>query len=326
MQKEAILSKIATFPIKKIRDIVVGNVLYAATAISGLYLFKSGVEAFKEQSNEKKLKKKIKDIVFLEKEKYKVTKNLRNKNRMKETIDDTQINNMSNNLNEESFNIESLVKTQSNYNNKNNLNNDSLEISSLIKTKKEIKKEFKKDLEFYYFVYIKCFKTLYNEEIEAYEKQKQLIYKEKNYFKYINYVEQWNKKIKSVEDFILREVFSYMGIPSELENAFAINEINTKSISKMYYEDLDIKVSKDLMDLEKLNEVVMFLFNKTKYFVSQLEEFWKTNKLGDEEYVVAESLAFNCAYDKFGYRENEIRKAIVDNDLNFLITKSEERN
>lgn len=294
------------------KNSVSNNLAYVATAISGGYLIKTLFSAFTTNLKNKSLDKKIKEIIELEEAKRKEEEKFNRYIRIEENNScESQVENTLNN--KTNFTIVEV-------DNSNEFDDTKLG-SKRNQTNKASKKLKRRELEFFYLVYLKCLKTIYSKEISDFENSRRSIFKEGNLFKYINFVEKWNSSFKEKENYLFKVIEKELKMDENTEREIKIQEINVKNVNKKYYEDLEIDLPNELNN-EKMNEILLILFTKTKEYMKQIEKFLNLRDVNDDEYLIAENMAFDYVYSTTGYEENQIRKAIVAYNLNFEVQKN----
>lgn len=118
------------------------------------------------------------------------------------------------------------------------------------------------------------------------------------------------------EEIVSQIVFAELGMHDERMN----EEINFTHISDMYYGNLEKEVNK--LNLEKANEVISSLFDQTKENINKLTNILGSETLSEGEYLIAEQLSFDNIYNKFNIDEEELRKYIIENNIEFELKKS----
>lgn len=313
------------------------NIAYIATAISGIYIMKSFMDFYWSYSKTTSLNKKIYDIIKIELIKRKQNDLFNHKLSYNFINDQRESNTNSNNNQEKIHNvgIQAYFMNRFNNNNNNNTsnisnNNTNNELKSNNSSNTQENKQQKKfnslnkknDLEFYYYVYLKCLKSIYEQDINCFETQRRKLFKENNILKYVIYVEKFYSNFKFKEDYLLKRIYKELAFSESLEFDIKFTDINTNSINSKYYEDLELEVPKDL-DLEKMNEIIVALFDQTKENLVKLQNALNLNEstLSENEYLIAEHLAFDYAYFKYNLTETQIRKALINLNLKFEIFK-----
>mmetsp|Transcript_23708 Transcript_23708/g.24680 ORF Transcript_23708/g.24680 Transcript_23708/m.24680 type:complete len:336 (+) Transcript_23708:29-1036(+) len=318
------------------------NVAYIATAVSGTYILKSVYDGYSSYSKENALNKRIAGIIKIELAKRKEQEKSKRTNKH---------NNNSSNINNDSLTRSIYLSEDQNQSQSNgfrmahegiqtffasrNINAQSIDLQSNhsdnqegendIK-EKEKKAKKKEDLEFYYYTYYKCLKTIYENDFAFFERERRQIYKENNILKYISFVEKFQNRMKYIEDYLLKQVFLQLGLSESLETEIKITEMNFNSINYRYYEDLELEIPEKL-DLEKINEIVVCLFDQTKEHLNKVQNVMNLSQsnTAETDYLLAENMAFDYIYHKHGFTENQIRKAVVNYNLTFEIVGSDEK-
>jgi hypothetical protein len=293
------------------KNIFSNNLAYAATIISGGYLIKSLFSAINNNRKNKNLDSKIKEIIELEKAKRKEDEKY---NKYIKIEEDNSVESQ----------LENTFNNKSNFTilNINNSDIDETKFGNINNQDKKLRKKLKrKELEFFYMIYLKCLKSIYAYEFLEFEISRRKIFKEGNILKYVTYVEKFNNSIKEKEAYILNTLEREMKIDDKLEKEINFNEINTNKIIKKYYEDLDIEIPEELNN-EKMNQILQMLFSKTKENIKLIEDLLNLREVNDDEYLIAENMAFDYVYSLYGFEEVQIRKALVKYNLNFEIKKS----
>lgn len=211
----------------------------------------------------------------------------------------------------------SRFNTQTNNGVKEEENNTTSNLNSNTQT---LNKKKKSDVEFFFYAFYKCFMTIYEKEILQYQIKRREVYKQGNIVKYISFVEKNMSEFRYLEEYILRQVFYELKINDSIESDVKLVDINTKNISTKYYEDLELELPSTL-NLEKINEVIVCLFDQTKINLNKIQSLMNlsSSALTDNEYLIAENMAFDYAFQKYNFSETQIRKAVVNYNLSFAI-------
>jgi hypothetical protein len=69
-----------------------------------------------------------------------------------------------------------------------------------------------------------------------------------------------------------------------------------------------------------LNEIVLVLFEKTKFYLVKLREHlnYKDDYIDDKLQLIAEYMSFDFVYQKYGYEKEVIEKALHNNNLTII--------
>lgn len=313
------------------KEWVIHNLAYITTTISSLYIMKTIYNSYSAYSDLNNLNKRVSSIIKIEiakrKQEEKQLEKLKNENSHVKYNNQHKSDIYPNFPNEE---IQAYFFNRYNNSNHNNHNTTTnIELKSTNSSHKQIhieeEKKKKKDIEFYYYVYFKCLKTIYEKEFQTFDKKKLELFKDNNLLKYINLYEKHLNDFKLKEDHLLKQVFQELCMKDSVENQIKLSDIDTKMICYKYYEDLELEIPSD-MSLEKLNEIVVSLFDQTKLHLNKVQNLLSVNdnSLSDHEYLLAESMAFDYVYLKYNFTENQIRKAIINNNLIFEIHNKKE--
>ena len=286
----------------KYKNWTTSNFLSLTTIVSGCYILKSIYDGYSSYSEANFLKKKIASIIKIETEKRKHLKKQDRKEKSSYKLASEGIQAFFVSKNITHSNIE-LSSTKS--------NNSNVVVG--VDKEAEISKK-KDDAEFFYFCFYKCLRTLFEKEFVKFEKERRELYKG-NILKYISFCESFMGRMRLIEE----DLFKI--ISNELKTDDDVKEIDCALISQRYYEDLDIEVN---IELEKLNEIVVCLFDQAKENINKLMSVLGLvdKNVSDQEYLIAEMLAFDCIYEKYGLNETQVRKACATYNVTFEIVKN----
>lgn len=285
----------------------VNNISLIATVASSAYIFKSIYDLYSNYKSNNLLYNKIVSIVRSE---LKNRKNIESKIRKKPAPSK---------LSTEGIHAYFIPRPQLEKHERNIKNMKNIEIisnKSGDSNNEVLVNDDKKDIEFFLYIYYKVLRTIYCDEFKSFASKRRIIAKENNILKYINSNDNFNNSMIHNEEEVSKIVFNELGITDDKMN----EEINFTHISDMYYGNLEREVTK--LNLEKANEIISSLFEQTKENISKLVNIMGNETLSEAEYLIAEQLSFDNIYNKYGIDEEELRKYIVENNIEFELKKS----
>ena len=308
---ENIKSKVTQIDVKPYKNWIWDNILYISASVSTLYLLKVSYSSYTSFANKNKLIKDIKQIVQSEYNK----KAQREKDKEKEDfaihkqVDVYPSKNnidLVNNMIISNKNKENKSEKQSNFEKNNKIKN-------------------KDEAEFCYSVYYKCLRTIYSKKFKEFSNQRRKIGLT-NIDKYFTYCSEFLESMKIIEDFVITRVFielAIFGLDKIDEEGTIINDNHLNDISHKYYIETQIDIPNEL-NLELTNEILICLFDKTKENVKKfitLYSLSQDHEIPEKFFLIAEYLAYDAVFEKYGYSEDQIRKSIVNHELTYKIIK-----
>lgn len=287
----------------------VNNISLIATIASSAYIFKSIYDLYSNYKSNNQLYNKIISLVRAE---LKNRKNVESKIRKKPVVSK---------LTTEGIHAYFIPRPQLEKHERNIKNMKNIEIISNKsgESNNEVminENDEKKDMEFFIYIYYKVLRTIYSEDYKNFAVKRRIIAKENNILKYINNHDSFNNMMIHNEEIVSQIVFAELGMHDERMN----EEINFTHISDMYYGNLEKEVNK--LNLERVNEVISSLFDQTKENINKLINILGSETLSEGEYLIAEQLSFDNIYNKFNIDEEELRKYIIENNIEFELKKS----
>ena len=332
------------------KNMIIKNSLYIAAGLSSLYLTLSYFNYSYKNKTKTDLYNKVKLIVQSEinkrnkkiiedESKSKINIILKNAANQRSNINTDK--NIFINQSNKQLNIEEVNQLNNNINNNNN---------NKLHNEKELNKDLdlknKENLEFYYYVYYKCIKTIFKEEYKRFNNiHYNMFKKNETYEKLYNYINNFLNEIRPKEMHVLKLVYLELNTLEHIDFNILINDLDTKKISNIYYKDLDIELPKDLVP-EKINEILTKLFEQTKVYFEKMnciynkncikfndansfKSFNIDNSCNNSNYntekllLISEILAYDYIYHIYGYTEDQIRLSVILNDLDFNIISKE---
>lgn len=253
--------------------------------------------------------------------------------------------------------IISSINNENRYKNTRNVNTSYFSNYLNLKEEEE-KSEFLvydiKQVEHYYYYYYILLNKLYSNDLSEYSRKRIIllkkyqdsiqglnnkeIVKNKELLEYFSYIENFNNNFKEKEDCLLKDLFIILNkdfnffktkkIKATNEKQKEYNarysEIDVNIITSKFYLSSNIELPDDL-NYEKINEVVVYLFKQTKRNIGIAKKFYKSSTiLDDDVYGIAECMAFDDAFQQYGYNEETIRVAMAKYDLRFEIIEGVE--
>ncbi len=169
-------------------------------------------------------------------------------------------------------------------------------------------------------IYYKSIKKLLDKEYSSFETKRYTLFKHNKLIEYIELSNDYFLNIKHKEQHIFNYIIKKLKLKS-LNCSLNSSDIMPNTINKDYYYELDINIPKDLTK-EKVKEVIVILFDKTKEYLNKV--LLMTNQ-NDKEMIepryslISEYLALDYIKDKYNISENQFKKAICNYDIVFKI-------
>lgn len=181
----------------------------------------------------------------------------------------------------------------------------------------------KNDVEFCYYLYFKCLKTILSNEFQSFEKKRREYFNKEKTDQYCSHVVNFYQSIKPIEQLIIKQIMLELGLNENFDSQVKVNEFDFNSINRKYYDQLDIDIPTELTS-NKLSEVLNLLYEKTKFYIGKIREFngIKKETLDDKTQILAEHMAFDYVYKKYSYSREVIQKAMSKYKLMFKKQKN----
>ena len=158
-----------------------------------------------------------------------------------------------------------------------------------------------------FLMYYVILNSLYKKELTEYDENRRKNINDLEL--YIQIVEKSSKVIKSIEENILQIVFNEF--QEDGEHSDNENHVNTKEIKKVYYKNLDKKIT---VTSKNLIEIVEILHQKTRVYMAEFMDHM-SNKNEEKIQMIAEYRSFDYIFLNYGFDRDEIEKAIIEHEI-----------
>lgn len=175
-----------------------------------------------------------------------------------------------------------------------------------------------KNVEFCYYLYYKCLKTILSKEFKAFDLKRREYFNKEKTEQYCSHVVNFYRSIKPTEQLIIKQIMLELALNENFDSQVKVNDFDFNSINRRYYDQLEIELPGDLTS-NRLSEVLNLLYEKTKYYIGKIREFngIKKDALDDKTQILAEHMAFDYVFKRYSYDREVIQKAMSKYKLVF---------
>jgi hypothetical protein len=167
-----------------------------------------------------------------------------------------------------------------------------------------------------YLLYLNILHTVYRKHISSFNKRRLALFKSDDMKSYIACIEDYLEKSKLIEQNILQIIFEELKIEKEGSD-FTYEKINISELKRKHYNDTSIDLPKNV-DKNKIREVVIVLFDKTKIYLAELRKHYHKKDNHDKLQLIAEYMAFDYIYQEHDIDRDVIEKAMSFYDLTII--------